>query len=57
MTRQPCAAKQRGDVDIGVDVVGKAVQQHHRRPVRGPCLVIGDVEDAGIDMAERFQPA
>ena len=28
--------EQRGDVDIGVDVVGKAVQQHHDRAVRGP---------------------
>ena len=46
----------RRDVDIGVNVVGKAVHQHHDRPVGRPRLVIGDVEHAGIDMAQRFQP-
>ena len=46
----------RRDVDIGMDVVGEAVHQHHGRSIGGPRLVIGDVEDAGIDLAQRLQP-
>ena len=53
--RQPLAPARR-HVHIGVDVVGKAVQQHHDRPVRGSRLVIGDVENAGFDMMQRLEP-
>ena len=47
----------RRDIDIGMNVVGKAVQQHHDRAVRGAFLVVGDVEHAGIDVTKRLQPA
>jgi hypothetical protein len=46
----------RRDVDIGVNVVRETVHEHHRRSVGGTGLVIGDAEDAGIDLAQRFQP-
>ena len=46
----------RRDVDIGMNVVGETVHQHHSRPAGGPRLVIGDVEHAGIDMLQRLQP-
>jgi hypothetical protein len=39
-----------------MDVIGKTVQQHHDRAVRGPRLVISNVENAGIDVAKWFQP-
>ena len=45
----------RRDVDIGVNVIGKAVHQHHGRPVGRSRLVIGNVENAGIDLTQRFQ--
>jgi len=45
----------RRDVDIGVDVIGKAVQQHHGRAIRGTRLVIADIEHAGIGMTERLE--
>jgi hypothetical protein len=32
------------------------VQEHHDRSVRRTLLVISDVENAGIDVAERFHP-
>jgi hypothetical protein len=32
------------------------VQEHNDRSVRRTLLVISDVENAGIDMAERLQP-
>jgi hypothetical protein len=42
-------------VDVRVDVVGKAVQQHRDRSIGRPGLVIGDVEHAGIDVTERLE--
>jgi hypothetical protein len=39
-----------------MDVVGKAMQENRDRSVGGTCLVIGDVERAGVDMAERLEP-
>jgi len=54
--RQPFRRQQRSDVDIGVDVVGEAVQEHHGWAVRGSRLIVGDVENAGIDVPERLQP-
>jgi len=54
------AAALRGElgrnIDIAVNVVGKAVQQDRDRPVHGPRFVISYVEDTGIDVAERLQP-
>ena len=44
------------DIHIGVDVIGKTMQQHHGRTIRRSCLEIGDIEHAGLDVAERFQP-
>ena len=46
----------RRDIDIAVNVIGKAVQQDRDRSVRGTFLVIGNVEDTGIDMAQRLEP-
>ena len=46
----------RRDVDIGMNVVGEAMHQHHGRSIGGTRLVIGDAEDTGIDLAQRLQP-
>jgi hypothetical protein len=46
----------RRDVDIGMNVIGEAVHQHHGRSVGGTRLVTGDAEDTGIDLAQRLQP-
>ena len=46
----------RGDICIGVNVIGKAVQEDRNRTIRGALLIIGDVENAGIDVLQRLHP-
>ena len=53
---EPRVSQQRRDVDVAVDVVWEAVEQHHRAPVGRAGVVVGDVEDARLDVAQRFQP-
>ena len=41
------------DVDIGVDVVGPAVQQDDGRAVGGSEFGVADAQDPGVDLLER----
>ncbi|MCY1221361.1 hypothetical protein D9M72_334140 [compost metagenome] len=41
-----------GDFCVGLDVIREAVQKHHRGAVRRPCFVVGDVQDASIDVLQ-----
>jgi hypothetical protein len=40
------------DLVIGVDVVRKAMQQHGRPAVRGTGLLVGHIENAGMNVLE-----
>ena len=46
----------RGDIHVRMNIVGESVQQHHHRSGGRPFLVPRDIENAGIDMTQRFQP-
>ena len=56
MTRQPWRGELRRDVDIAVNVVGKAVQQDRNWAISRSRLVVGDVERTGIDVVQRLHP-
>src|SRR6266536_1960311 len=40
------------DLDVAMDVVGPAVQQHDRRTVGGAGLGVANIQDAGIDLLQ-----
>ena len=45
--------QQRRDIDIGVNVVGPAVQKNDRGAIGGAGFGVSDIQDAGIDLLQR----
>ncbi|MGO9427720.1 hypothetical protein [Rhodoblastus sp.] len=50
--------RQRGrDIDVALDVIGPAMQEHDSRPFGGTCFRISDIEDTGVDLLQRGEGA
>jgi L-alanine-DL-glutamate epimerase-like enolase superfamily enzyme len=45
-----CRSQSRRDLGVRVNVVGKAVQQHNRRPTRVASLKVRDLQIASVDV-------
>ena len=57
MGRHPIARcrQQRHNVDIAVNVVGPAVQQHDRRTIALSSFSVSNIQDTGIDLFQRAE--